>query len=144
MEKSDCIFCQIVAGNIPCAKVFETDLVLAFLDIAPIRPGHALVIPKAHHETLLDVPAELSGPLFEALRRVGRAVLAATGAEGLNVGMNNYAAAGQLVPHAHFHVIPRVSGDGLSLWPGAAYDSPEAMRRLAEAISRETTRPAAA
>lgn len=130
----DCVFCQIVAGNIPCAKLYETETVLAFLDIAPVRKGHALVLPKAHHPTLWDLPAGLGADLLAAMQAVGRAVLAATGAEGLNVGMNNHAAAGQLVPHAHFHLIPRHGGDGLSLWAQSTYAGQEEMTGLAQAI----------
>lgn len=131
----NCVFCQIVAGKIPCAKLHETDTVLAFLDIAPVRKGHALVLPKAHHPTLWDLPPALGADLLAAMQAVGKAVLAATGAEGLNVGMNNHAAAGQLVPHAHFHLIPRHGGDGLSLWAQSAYPGgPEEMAGLAQAI----------
>ncbi len=130
----NCVFCQIVAGKIPCAKLYETETVLAFLDIAPVRKGHALVLPKAHHPTLWDLPAGLGEDLLAAMQAVGRAVMAATGAEGLNVGMNNHAAAGQLVPHAHFHLIPRHGGDGLSLWAQSAYAGQEEMTGLAQAI----------
>ena len=130
----NCVFCQIVAGKIPCAKLYETETVLAFLDIAPVRKGHALVLPKAHHPTLWDLPAGLGEDLLAAMQAVGRAVMAATGAEGLNVGMNNHAAAGQLVPHAHFHLIPRHGGDGLSLWAQSAYAGQEEMAGLAQAI----------
>ena len=130
----NCVFCQIVAGKIPCAKLYETDTVLAFLDIAPVRKGHALVLPKAHHPTLWDLPAALGNDLLAAMQAVSKGILAATGAEGLNVGMNNHAAAGQLVPHAHFHLIPRAGGDGLSLWAQSSYSGLEEMAGLAEAI----------
>ena len=130
----NCVFCQIVAGKIPCAKLYETDTVLAFLDIAPVRKGHALVLPKAHHPTLWDLPAALGNDLLAAMQAVSKGILAATGAEGLNVGMNNHAAAGQLVPHAHFHLIPRHGGDGLSLWAQSAYAGQEEMTGLAQAI----------
>ncbi len=134
MIDTDCIFCKIIRGDIPCAKIFETPSVLAFLDIAPVRPGHALVIPKAHHPALWDLPDEDGCDLLAALKIVGRAVVQATGAGGCNVVMNNGAPAGQLVAHAHFHVIPRVRDDGLELWPGTPYADPQAMSRLAEAI----------
>ena len=134
MPPTDCLFCKIIQGAIPCAKIFESDRILAFLDIAPAAPGHALVLPKAHHPTLLDLPRELGGELLDAVQRVGRAVMAATGATGLNVLANTNAAAGQVVFHAHLHLIPRISGDGLADWPGKPYDSTETMTRLAEAI----------
>lgn len=132
---SDCIFCKIVAGDIPCAKVFESETVLAFLDIAPVNAGHALVLPKDHHPTLMDLPSGLGNDLLAALKAVGGAVMEATGAHGLNLMQNNHEAAGQLVPHAHFHLVPRFADDGLRLWPQAAYDDPEQMRKLAATIA---------
>ena len=134
MATDDCIFCRIVRGEIPCARLYETETVLAFLDIAPVMKGHALVIPKAHHPLVWDLPAGLAGELLAAVGRVGQAVLSATGAEGLNVMMNNLEAAGQLVPHAHFHLIPRKTGDGLALWPQHAYENQGEMSALAEAV----------
>lgn len=130
---ADCIFCKIVAGDIPCARLYETDQVLSFLDIAPVRPGHALVLPKRHFPTLWDLPPELGRDLLAAMQAVGGAILKATGAAGLNVGMNNHQAAGQLVPHAHFHLIPRHADDGLSLWAQSSSTADE-LTRLAEAI----------
>ncbi|MES9997220.1 HIT domain-containing protein [Desulfovibrio aminophilus] len=131
---SECIFCRIAAGEIPCAKLYESETILAFLDIAPVRKGHALVVTKAHYPDLWSLPADLGGDLLAAMQAVGQAVVSATGAEGLNVGMNNRAAAGQVVPHAHFHLIPRNVGDGLALWPQSSYAGQEEMERLAEAI----------
>jgi len=130
----DCIFCRIIEGKIPCAKVYDQGGVFAFLDIAPVNKGHALVVPKKHYATLFDLPPDLGRELLEALRRVGRGVMAATGAAGLNLGMNNFEAAGQLVHHAHFHLIPRHAGDGLSLWTQHAYESGEEMQKLAQAV----------
>lgn len=139
MAQDECIFCRIVRGEIPCAKLYETDTVLAFLDIAPVMQGHALVIPKAHHPEVWDLPAALGGDLVAAVGRVGQAVLAATGCEGVNVLMNNGSAAGQLVPHAHFHVIPRKTGDGLALWPQHAYENQAEMSALAQSIRSRLT-----
>jgi len=136
MPHTDCIFCRIVKGEIPCVKIHETDRVLAFLDIAPVAPGHTLVIPKAHHETLFAVPEELGGHLLAAQKLVGQAILTATGATGLNVQMNNFESAGQVVFHAHLHLIPRRVGDGLALWPGTPYADNAAMGAMAEAIRR--------
>ncbi|WP_428563302.1 MAG: HIT family protein [Solidesulfovibrio sp. DCME] len=134
MHQPDCIFCKIVKGELPCAKVFETDHVLAFLDIAPVAPGHALVIPKAHHVNLFDLPEEAAVRLFAALSPVGAAIMAATGAAGLNVQINNNAAAGQVVFHAHAHLIPRHEGDGLRLWSGHPYADNAAMQAMAAAV----------
>lgn len=133
----DCIFCRIANGEIPCAKVFESETCLAFLDIAPVNPGHTLVLPKAHHVTLMDIPPALGADLMEALSKVAGAVKEATGADGINLMQNNFAAAGQVVPHAHFHIIPRFEGDGHELWPQKSYASNDEMTRLAEAISRK-------
>ncbi len=134
MSQADCIFCKIVKGEIPCAKILETDTILAFLDIAPVSKGHALVIPKAHFPTILDVDPALGPDILAATARVGQALMDATGATGFNVGLNCNASAGQLVFHAHWHVIPRIEGDGLSLWPAGKYDFMEEMNRLAATI----------
>ncbi|QJB58371.1 HIT family protein [Pseudodesulfovibrio sp. zrk46] len=131
----DCIFCKILAGEIPCAKIYESENCLAFLDIAPVNAGHALVLPKGHYPTLMDIPAELGCELTESLSKVGKAVMEATGADGLNLMQNNYEAAGQLVHHVHFHLIPRHSDDGLKLWPQTGYENPDEMGRLAETIA---------
>ncbi|MGE4265547.1 MAG: HIT family protein [Desulfovibrio sp.] len=130
----DCIFCKIIAGQIPSAKIYDRGGIYAFLDIAPVNKGHALVVPKTHYATLFDLPEDLGRELVGALKTVGRAVMAGTGASGLNVGMNNFESAGQLVHHAHFHLIPRHSGDGLTLWTQHAYESVEDMQKLAQAI----------
>jgi len=132
---SDCIFCKIVAGEIPCAKVFESETCLAFLDIAPVNAGHALVLPKGHYPTLMDIPVEMGGDVLQALSIVGKAVMEATGADGLNLMQNNYEAAGQLVHHAHYHLIPRFSDDGLRLWEQTPYKDPDEMKRLAAEIA---------
>lgn len=117
----DCIFCRIVAGQAPAAKVLETPRVLAFLDIAPIHYGHTLVIPKEHYETFLDLPDELWMEMGQVSRRVAQALRQAFFARGINLGMNNFDAAGQVVFHAHLHVIPRFLSDGLQLFPQGTY-----------------------
>lgn len=132
----DCIFCKIIQGKIPCAKVYDQGGIFAFLDIAPVNKGHALVVPKAHHSTLFDLPPDLGRELLNSLKLVGQAVMQATGAAGLNVGMNNFEVAGQLVHHAHFHLIPRHEGDGLRLWTQHAYESGEEMQKLAQAVKK--------
>jgi len=135
MSQPDCIFCKIIRGEIPCCKVYETDSVLAFLDIAPVNLGHTLVIPKAHVEDVFSLPGELAPKLLEAIRVVGLALKEGLGAPGMNLGMNNGAAAGQLVFHAHWHLIPRFEGDGLTLWPQKSYAGPEEMDKTARAIA---------
>jgi len=128
-----CIFCDIISGRAPASRLYEDELILAFLDINPVNPGHALIIPKEHHETLLDVPDRLMGPLGVACRRVAAALMAATKAGGFNLMMNNYRLAGQLVPHAHLHLVPRHAGDGLRHWPGRPTPKAE-LDRVAERI----------
>ena len=121
-----CIFCKIIKGEIPCAKIYEDDKILSFLDIAPANKGHALVMPKEHYETLVDVPADVSSELSKAVKKVARALSSALGNEGFNILVNNKKVAGQLVPHAHIHVIPRFSGDGISLnWSPRKYKDKE-------------------
>lgn len=122
----DCIFCRIVKGEIPASKVFESDSILSFLDINPVSRGHTLVIPRLHYETLEDFPDELLAELSKAVKQISAAAARAVGADGYNIQMSNRPAAGQVVPHAHFHIIPRFEGDGLKHWPGRAYGEGEA------------------
>jgi histidine triad (HIT) family protein len=117
----DCIFCRIVQGQLPAARVLETPAVLAFLDIAPVNYGHTLVIPKVHYQNLLELPDELWTEMGQVSRRVAQALRATLYAQGFNIGMNNFEAAGQVVFHAHIHVIPRYFSDGLKLFPQESY-----------------------
>jgi histidine triad (HIT) family protein len=107
-----CIFCRIVDGDLPSRTVYETDEALAFLDANPLVEGHTLVIPKAHHETVDDLPPELAGAVFEAVSAVTPRVETAVDADGTTIAVNNGTAAGQEVPHTHVHVVPRFDGDG--------------------------------
>lgn len=133
--EENCIFCKIIRGEIPCAALLDTPDVLAFLDINPIRPGHALVIPKVHAANLFDLPTSTAEVVFAALQRVGKGVMRATNATGLNVLQNNFASSGQMVPHVHWHLIPRVEGDGLELWKQGSYAGMEEMQALAARIA---------
>jgi histidine triad (HIT) family protein len=117
----DCIFCRIAAGEAPAERVLETPGVLAFLDIAPVNYGHTLVIPKAHYQNLLELPDALWTEMGQVSRRVAQALQATLDAQGFNLGMNNFEAAGQEVFHVHLHVIPRYHTDGLKLFPQASY-----------------------
>ena len=124
MNKDDCIFCKIASGTMPSTKVYEDDQIIAFLDIGPISDGHTLVVPKQHYEKLHKCPAELMAKIGLCIGRIAGAVAEATNAEGYNVLCNNGRAAGQLVDHLHFHIIPRHSKDGVfNRWP--AYTYPE-------------------
>ena len=122
MEADVCIFCKMVAGQIPVTKIYEDKVVLAFLDIGPLSDGHTLVIPKQHFEKLHDCPAELLSQLGVHLGKIAKAVAGAMNSEGYNVLCNNGRAAGQLVEHLHFHIIPRNTGDGVfDRWPAYKY-----------------------
>ena len=140
----ECIFCKIVAGQIPCARVYEDEAVIAFLDINPIAKGHTLVVPKGHYPTLLDLPASEGETLLKALRLVGGAVFRQTGAGGFNVVQNNFGPAGQMVFHSHWHVIPRFENDGLADWPAGAYKDTAEMQELARAVNALIALPARA
>ena len=107
----DCIFCKIVAGDIPCHKLYEDERVLAFLDVGPLSKGHTLVIPKGHCATIDQVPAEDAAAMFRIVPQLSQAIMQATGATAWNLLQNNGEAAGQAVGHVHLHIIPRVSGD---------------------------------
>lgn len=123
-----CVFCDIVQGATPAWFVFEDDLTVAFLDARPLFAGHALLIPREHHETLADLPAKLVTPLFENAQLLSRAVQSAMGAEGTFVAVNNHVS--QSVPHLHVHIVPRIKGDGLKgfFWPRRKYrDDAEAI-----------------
>jgi len=134
----NCIFCKIVAGQIPSAKVLETESAIAFLDINPVAPGHVLLVPKEHSTTLVDTTPLVLAAIAAELPRLARAVLAATGAPGLNVLQNNGREAGQVVNHVHFHLIPRKPGDPFRVhWPAGKYEGSalEEMRsRIAAAV----------
>ena len=122
----DCVFCKIIAGQIPAQKVYEDADTLAFLDIAPTNKGHTLVIPKKHFVTIEDTPPEVLEKVAVTLGKVARAVHLGTACEGYNVQQSNYPAGGQVVPHLHFHIVPRFSNDGLHLWPHKKYEPGEA------------------
>ena len=136
MGADDCIFCKMVAGQIPVAKIYEDEIILAFLDIGPISDGHALVIPKQHFEKLHDCPPELLGEVASRLGKIADAVTGAVNSDGYNLLCNNGTAAGQLIEHLHFHIIPRNIGDGVfDRWP--AYKYPEGkIEAIAASISK--------
>jgi histidine triad (HIT) family protein len=129
----NCIFCKITARKIPSDIIYENDHVMAFLDIRPITKGHALIVPKAHHESLFDTPEKTLAELVAVAKKVGAAAKQAVNADGINLGMNNGAAAGQVVMHAHLHVIPRFRNDGLHHWPNRD-TTPEALKDVAEKV----------
>ncbi|MBX0328918.1 HIT family protein [Oscillochloris sp. ZM17-4] len=129
------IFTRIVNGEIPAAKVYEDAQTLAFLDVSPASRGHTLVICKEELPTLLDLSPDLLAAVARTVQLVARAISAALSPDGLNIVQNNGAAAGQVVPHYHVHIIPRWEGDrAIAHWrPGAG--APDELRDLAAAIS---------
>lgn len=133
---SDCLFCQIVAGEVPSEKVYEDDRVLAFLDLYPLNRGHSLVVPKQHYESILEVPAPLFEALAKATQRVARALRRAYDLGGLNLLLNDGAYSGQLIPHVHFHVIPRTAGDGIHVPAGRKKYPHGEMTKVREEIVR--------
>ena len=130
-----CVFCSIVAGVTPAAVVFDEPDVLAFLDVSPVFPGHVLIVPRDHHETLSDLPLRLVTPLFVAAQRVAIGVKAAMEADGTWVSINNTVS--QSVPHLHVHVVPRRRKDGLRgfYWPRQKYASTDELATFAAAIA---------
>ncbi|MBI3305818.1 HIT family protein [Candidatus Nomurabacteria bacterium] len=116
--KNDCIFCKIVKREIPAHKLHEDTETLAFLDINPVNIGHALVIPKKHFPNIYEIPEETLLHVIKTVKKISHAVKKGLKADGINVTMNNDPAAGQIVFHAHIHIIPRHINDGFSHWRG--------------------------
>lgn len=121
------MFCKIVRGDIPSSKVYEDEFSLAFLDINPINLGHTLLMPKEHYENVFDLPEELLMKLSVNSKKLAAAIKDALAADGVNITSNNGRASGQLVFHAHSHIIPRYTDDGFRHWKGArGYNEGEA------------------
>jgi histidine triad (HIT) family protein len=135
MKTDTCLFCRIVSGELPATIVYEDDRSVAFLDHRPLFPGHTLLVPREHVETLGELPAENVGPYFEAAQLLSLAVETAMEAEGTFVAMNNRVS--QSVPHLHVHVVPRRRKDGLKgfFWPRTKYKSDEEMEEVKKKIA---------
>lgn len=131
----DCLFCKIIKKEIPSSIIFEDDYTLAFLDIAPVNKGHVLVVPKLHSDDFLSTEDEVMDKLFKTVKRVSEAVVKATGAHGVNISINNGAAAGQVIFHLHVHIIPRFEEDGLLTWPKVEYSDDE-MKEFCDMIKK--------
>jgi histidine triad (HIT) family protein len=129
-----CTFCQIASGSVPSYVVFEDDLSLAFLDARPLFPGHTLLIPKEHNDTLADLPGKLVGPFFANVRMLAHAVEEGMEAEGTFIAINNRVS--QSVPHLHVHIVPRRKKDGLKgfFWPRQSHPEEAQMKRAQAAI----------
>lgn len=129
-----CLFCGIAAHRVPSVILYEDADAVVFLDRTPVRPGHALVIPKKHCDCLNDADSDVLASTMRVVQTVGHALMQGLGAHGYHVQQNNGTAAGQTVPHLHFHVIPRFRGDGLVLWSGETYASDDERDSIAARI----------
>jgi len=129
-----CRFCAIVTGDESAHVVFEDEISLAFLDHRPLFPGHSLLVPRDHYETIWDMPDKLIGPLFTNAKSLSGAIRTAMSSQGAFVALNNVVS--QSVPHLHVHLVPRNRRDGLRgfFWPRRKYDGEEHMRETAEAV----------
>lgn len=130
----DCVFCKIVKGEIPSDKIYEDENFFAFLDINPINFGHCLLVPKKHYKNLYELSDKVLSEAAPIIKKTAIAVKNGVNADGINIGMNNDSAAGQIVQHAHFHIIPRFADDGLRHWPGKPYPNKEESGKIAERI----------
>lgn len=139
MTNSDCIFCKIIAKEIPAEIIHETKDTIAIVDLQPNNIGHSLVIPKAHYENIYSLPNDLISTLFQEVRDVSLAVKNATHADGMNIHINNEQAAGQVIFHSHIHIIPRFYNDGLKHFDLKQYEYPDQIhdvgRKIRDAIS---------
>ena len=125
---NNCIFCKIITGELPSVKIYEDEELYAFLDINPVNIGHTLVVPKKHFENLYETPDEILCEMTKLTKKLSINIKNALKADGINIEMNNDKPAGQLVPHAHLHIIPRFEGDGFTHWHGKRpYNENEAL-----------------
>lgn len=131
--KNNCIFCAIAAGEIPSFKVYEDDIVLAFMDINPFTKGHVLVVPKEHSEGLLDTSDETLSAVISRVKKIAAHMKTALACDGFNILQNNGEAAGQTVKHLHFHIVPRYGVEPIAFESHAG--DMEALKELAEKIS---------
>ena len=137
MESKNCVFCAIIEGKMPVAKVFESEAILCFMDKYPINTGHTLVIPKKHYESFLDMSENEVAELYITVSRIAKASIKSLHADGFNVGQNNGRAANQIVPHVHVHIIPRfISDNNNGRWPSRKIESQHELEIAAGKISR--------
>ena len=139
-EFADCVFCRIVAGDVPASMVFKDRDFIAFLDSHPLFPGHVLLCPREHYTTLLDLPPELTGAALRNTQLLARALESAVGAEGTFIAINNRVS--QTVPHLHIHIVPRRRRDGLKgfFWPRQKYLDDNAREAVRDTIEREVAK----
>ena len=137
-----CVFCMILDGTIPSIRIHEDDTTLAFMDIHPVQPGHALVIPKAHHPNLFEAPPEVVATTARTAARIGDAIQRALNPPGMNLLQCNGEAAGQSVMHLHMHLIPRAMNDGMTMNWDLVKGDLDAIEAIAERIRAELARDA--
>ena len=130
-----CLFCQIMDGKTPAHFIYEDDTHIAIMDKYPIHKGHSLVIPRKHHEKIIDMDIKDVSVLFSKVPYIARAVIEATGADGFNIGQNNGRAANQIIPHVHVHVIPRYAKIGVA-WPKRSIANDNELAELADKIKK--------
>jgi histidine triad (HIT) family protein len=131
---NDCVFCKIVKGEIPTNKIYEDGNFLAILDINPVNPGHSLLMIKNHHKNIYETPDEILCKIGPVLKKISNAVKDGVGADGINIIMNNEEISGQMIPHTHFHVIPRFANDGFRHWLGKPYPNKEETIKITKKI----------
>ncbi|HYY65825.1 MAG TPA: HIT family protein [Nitrososphaeraceae archaeon] len=137
MVQNSCIFCSIIAGELPVAKIYEDSNLLVLMDKYPINIGHTLVIPKIHYDNILLMPHEEVGRLYSFVPIIAKAVVSAVNADGFNVGQNNGRAANQIVPHVHIHIIPRFKDDSPDgKWPNRHVSHYEELFNIAQKIKK--------
>ena len=133
----DCLFCKIVAGEIPATKVYEDKNTLAFLDINPVNPGHTLIIPKKHSRNIFDIEKEDLVNVTNNIQKIAKAIKKGLNPDGINIISNNEPAAGQVIFHTHTHIVPRFTGDGFKHWQGTPYknnETEEVAEKIKEAL----------
>ena len=132
----DCIFCKLIAGELPSHKIYENDKVMAFLDILPISTGHTIIVPKNHVADVENLNDDDLCAMAIAIKKIGKAVMEGLDVKGYSVFLDNKDAANQHVPHVHFHLVPRKEGDNLARWPQTGYSDGEAEEALAKIIEK--------
>jgi histidine triad (HIT) family protein len=130
----DCLFCKIIKGEVPSVKVYEDEHTYAFFDINPTNIGHTLVVPKEHFENIHDISEDALCQVMHTVKKIAPAIQKAVNADGLNIASNNNKAAGQIIFHAHTHIIPRFEDDGLVHWKGARNYNEGEVLEIAEKI----------
>lgn len=132
----DCIFCDIISGKKDGQFIYQDENHVAFLDRYPIDTGHSLVLPRKHHEKIIDMDEKNVGELFFIVPKIAKAILKATSADAFSIAQNNGKAAKQIIPHVHVHIIPRYNDKG-TIWTKRKIPSDDELNLLAEKISKE-------